>query len=71
LGDTTRHQILALGRLGWTLSRIQQTTGVRRETISSYLKDAGIPAIWQETGSEIPWRNDGGGGNSTLKSSIS
>jgi hypothetical protein len=24
LGDTTRHQILALGRLGWTLSRIQQ-----------------------------------------------
>jgi transposase len=43
LGDTTRHQILALGRLGWTLSRIQQTTGVRRETISGYLKAAGIP----------------------------
>jgi hypothetical protein len=43
LGDTTRHQILALGRLGWTLWRIQQTTGVRRETISGYLKAAGIP----------------------------
>ena len=43
LGDTTRHQILALGRLGWTLSRIQQTTGVRRETISGYLKAVGIP----------------------------
>jgi transposase len=43
LGDTTRHQILALGRLGWTLSRIEQTTGVRRETISGYLKAAGIP----------------------------
>ena len=40
---TTQHQILALGRLGWTLSRIQQTTGVRRETISGYLKAAGIP----------------------------
>src|SRR5687767_6598003 len=43
LGDTTRQQILALGRLGQTLSRIQQTTGVRRETISGYLKAAGIP----------------------------
>jgi hypothetical protein len=42
LGDTTRQQILALGRLGWTLSRIQQTTSVRRETISGYLKAAGI-----------------------------
>ena len=43
LGDTTRQQILALGRLGWTLSRIQQSTGVRRETVSGYLKAAGIP----------------------------
>jgi transposase len=43
LGDTTRQQILALGRLGWTLSRIQQATGVRRETVSGYLKAAGIP----------------------------
>src|SRR5687767_10356619 len=43
LGDTTRQQILALGRLGWTLSRIQQTTGVRRETVSGYLKAAGLP----------------------------
>jgi transposase len=43
LDDTTQQQILALGRLSWTLSRIQQTTGVRRETISGYLKAAGIP----------------------------
>jgi transposase len=43
LDDTKQQQILALGRLGWTLSRIQQTTGVRRETISGYLKAAGIP----------------------------
>ena len=43
LGDTTRQQILAVGRLGWTLSRIEQTTGVRRETVSGYLKAAGIP----------------------------
>jgi hypothetical protein len=43
LGDTTRQQIIALGRLGWTLSRIQQSTGVRRETVSGYLTAAGIP----------------------------
>jgi transposase len=43
LGHTKQQQILALGRLGWTLSRIQETTGVRRETISGYLKTAGIP----------------------------
>jgi transposase len=43
LDDDRQQQIRALGRLGWTLSRIQRTTGVRRETISGYLKAAGIP----------------------------
>jgi transposase len=43
LGHTQQQQVLALGRLGWTLSRIEATTGVRRETISGYLKAAGIP----------------------------
>jgi hypothetical protein len=43
LEHTQQQQILALGRLGWTLSRIQETTGVRRETISGYLRAAGIP----------------------------
>ena len=43
LDHTTQQQILTLGRLGWTLSRIEATTGVRRETISGYLKAAGIP----------------------------
>jgi transposase len=31
-----------LGRLGWPLRRIEQVTGVRRETASSYLKAAGV-----------------------------
>jgi len=43
LDESTQQQIRALGRLGWTLFRIQQTTGVRRETISGYLRAAGIP----------------------------
>jgi transposase len=42
LGDDQRQQILALGRLGWPLRRIEQATGIRRETASAYLKAAGI-----------------------------
>jgi transposase len=42
LSDEKKQQVIALGRLGWTLRRIQQATGVRRETASAYLKAAGI-----------------------------
>ena len=42
LSDAKRQQVEALGRLGWTLRRIQRETGVRRETASGYLKAAGI-----------------------------
>ena len=42
LDDNTQQQILALGRLGWSLRRIEQALAVRRETISGYLKAAGI-----------------------------
>ncbi len=37
-----QQQILALGRLGWSLRRIEDETGVRRETVSRYLKAAGV-----------------------------
>ena len=37
-----REQVIALGRLGWSLRRIEQATGVRRETASEYLRTAGI-----------------------------
>jgi hypothetical protein len=43
LDDLKQQEIRALGRLGWTLSRIQEATGVRRGTISGYLKAAGTP----------------------------
>ena len=43
LGDDKQQQVLALGRLGWPLRRIEAATGVRRETASAYLKAAGIP----------------------------
>jgi transposase len=50
LGNEKRQQILALGRLGWSLRRIEEATGVRRETASRYLQAAGIavrsPGRW-------------------------
>jgi transposase len=50
LSEDQKQQVIALGRLGWTLRRIQQATGVRRETASVYLKAAGIairsPGAW-------------------------
>ena len=42
LSKEKRQQILALGRLGWSLRRIEEATGVRRETASGYLKAAGL-----------------------------
>jgi transposase len=42
LGNEKREQILALGRLGWSLRRIEEATGVRRETASRYLQAAGV-----------------------------
>src|SRR5579864_8870193 len=43
LSDEKKQQVLALGRLGWSLRRIERATGVRRETASVYLKAAQIP----------------------------
>jgi transposase len=42
LKEEQKQQVIALGRLGWSLRRIQKETGIRRETISTYLKDAGV-----------------------------
>src|SRR5581483_7311951 len=43
LSEEKKQQVLALGRLGWPLRRIQEATGVRRETASAYLRAAGVP----------------------------
>jgi transposase len=42
LNEEKHQQIIVLGKLGWSLRRIEQQTGVRRETASAYLKSAGI-----------------------------
>ena len=50
LSEENKQQVIALGRLGWSLRRIQRATGVRRETAATYLKAAGIafrpPGKW-------------------------
>jgi transposase len=50
LSDAKKHQVIALGQLGWTLRRIEAATGVRRETAGAYLKAAGVavrpPGLW-------------------------
>ncbi len=50
LNEEKKQQVLALGRLGWSLRRIQQATGIRRETAGVYLRAAGIavrpPSGW-------------------------
>jgi transposase len=43
LSDEKKQQVIALGRLGWSLRRIEEATEVRRETASDYLKAAGVP----------------------------
>jgi transposase len=42
LNEEKKQQVIALGRLGWPLRKIQQATRIRRETASQYLKAAGI-----------------------------
>ena len=44
LSEEKKQQVIALGRLGWSLRRIEQATSIRRETASGYLKAAGIHA---------------------------
>ncbi len=50
LSEQKKQQIIALGRRGWSLRRIQRATGVRRETAAAYLRAAGIeprpPGRW-------------------------
>jgi len=42
LSEEKKQQVLALGRLGWPLRKIQRATRIRSETASQYLKAAGI-----------------------------
>jgi transposase len=50
LNEEKKQQVIALGRLGWSLRKIQKAIGIRRETAADYLRAAGIglrpPGAW-------------------------
>src|SRR6202789_3061898 len=74
LSEAKKQQVIALGRLGWPLRRIEQETGVRRETAAAYLKAAGIairpPGAWGRRPPAKPANEvspDSGAGSSPVK----
>jgi transposase len=54
LGDEKKQQVMALGRLGWSLRRIEEATAIRRETAGAYLRAAGI-AVRRPGGRPAEW----------------
>jgi len=54
LSNDKKQQVIALGKLGWSLRRIEEATGVRRETASAYLKTAGVVVCLPGWGRRAP-----------------
>jgi len=42
LSEEKKQQVIALGRLGWSLRHIERAVHIRRETAGTYLRAAGI-----------------------------
>jgi len=42
LSEEQKQQILGLGRVGWSLRRIERETGIHRDTAARYLREAGV-----------------------------
>ena len=66
LGEEKREQILALGRLGWSLRRIERELNVRRETAGMYLHAAGI-VVRRRGGRPSRWPPELGSNGSEAK----
>jgi hypothetical protein len=54
LSEEKKQQVIALGKLGWPLRRIEKVTGVRRETASAYLRSAGVVVCLPGWGRRAP-----------------
>jgi len=54
LSEEKKQQVIALGKLGWSLRRIEEATGVRRETASGYLSAAGVVVYLPGWGRRAP-----------------
>jgi len=73
LSEEKKQQVIALGRLGWSLRRIEAAVHIRRETIGGYLRAAGIPVRsaggWGRRGPANPANEvitDSGAGSGTI-----
>jgi transposase len=73
LSEEKKQQVIALGRLGWSLRRIEAAVHIRRETIGGYLRAAGIPVRsaggWGRRGPAKPANEvitDSGAGSGTI-----
>jgi len=47
LEKAKQEQVIALGRLGWSLRRIEAATGVRRETWDKFCPSSPVHAGWR------------------------
>src|SRR6201993_4151735 len=54
LSTEKKQKFISLGKLGWSLRRIEEATGVRRETASGYLKAAGVAVSLPGWGRRTP-----------------
>ena len=54
LSEEKKQQVIALGKLGWSLRRIEEATGVRRETASAYLRTVGVVVCLPGWGHRAP-----------------
>src|SRR5215467_222552 len=54
LSQEKKQQVIALGKLGWSLRRIEEATGVRRETAGVYLRTAGVVVYLPGWGRRVP-----------------
>ena len=58
LNEEKQRQVIVLGQLGWTLRKIEDAVGVRRETAGKYLRAAGIevraPRRWGHGAAAVP-----------------
>src|SRR4029077_165991 len=61
LSEEKKQQVIALGKLGWPLRRIEQVTGVRREKASAYLKSGGGGVCLPGWGRRAPAKTASGG----------
>jgi hypothetical protein len=66
LSEERKAQVVALGKLGWPLRRIEDATGVHRETASGYLKAAGVPVRPPRGWGRLPPSNPANGASTDL-----